>query len=66
MTLASAQYVEDVMDCYDDACQFEKIRHGRDGRMPVSSAIAACRAAHRKKVRRARHRSSSSWRHVAT
>ncbi len=64
MTFSSTYEFEDLSDQFEDAGSFEKMRRNREGVMPVASSIAACRAAHRRKSRRTRHRGSHRWHRV--
>ncbi len=48
MSTLEIQDIEDgFFTSFDDAITFERIRHHRDGRMPVSSAASSHRSARR-------------------
>ena len=46
-TLEIQEIEEGFFTSFDDAVTFERIRHHRDGRMPVGSAASAHRSARR-------------------
>ncbi|QEG35724.1 hypothetical protein [Bythopirellula goksoeyrii] len=47
-TLEIQEIEDDFFSSVDDAITFERIRHHRDGRMPVGSSAAAIRSSRRK------------------
>lgn len=61
MTFASAQYLDELENEFENAMQFEKLSRNHDGRMPVASSLAANRASHRPKSRRSRRRPARQW-----
>ncbi len=46
-TLEIQELEDEFFSSFDDAITFQRIRHHRDGRMPVSSAASAHRSARR-------------------
>ncbi len=64
MTFSATHEFDDLSEQFEEATFFEKIRRNREGVMPVASSLSACRAAHRSKSRRTRHRGSHRWHRV--
>jgi hypothetical protein len=60
-TLEIQELENSFYDSFDDKITFERIRHHRDGRMPVGSSAAAHRSSRRQQKWRNRGREVSSY-----